>query len=88
MILNFYKKKFIQVQWYYLIFFNISHCLVIDIFYVSHNITNFGDYFSSRFLLGGNKMTWWEWKFIGFNGYIIVIFHEYNLIQIPSEFFY
>ncbi len=39
MILSFYKKKFIRIQWYYLIFLNRSHCLVINIFYVPHNIT-------------------------------------------------
>jgi len=27
------------------LFFNRSHCLVINIFYVSHNVTNFGDSF-------------------------------------------
>jgi hypothetical protein len=77
-LMNIYKIVFIQVRWYYLIFFNGSHCLVIGIFYVSHNITNFGDFFSWRFLLGGNKRTWWEWQFIQFNGCIIVIVHEYN----------
>jgi hypothetical protein len=45
MILNFYKIVFIQVQWCYLIFFNKSHCLVVGIFYVSHNITNLVDFF-------------------------------------------
>jgi hypothetical protein len=29
MILNLYKISFIKVQWYYLIFLNKSHCLVI-----------------------------------------------------------
>jgi hypothetical protein len=60
MILKVYKIVFIQVQWYYLIFFNKSHCLVIGIFHVSHNITNIGDVFSWRFLLGGNKRMWWN----------------------------
>jgi hypothetical protein len=48
MILNFYEIVFIQVQWHYLIFFNRS-CLVLGIFYVSHNITNFGDFFLEDF---------------------------------------
>jgi hypothetical protein len=38
------KKKIIQVQWYYLIFLNTS-CLVIGIFYLSHNIINFCVFF-------------------------------------------
>jgi hypothetical protein len=46
MILIFYKKIFMQVQWYYLMLFNKSHCLVIGICCVSHNITNFGNFFS------------------------------------------
>ncbi len=58
---------------------------MIGIFYVSH--ITFGDFVSSRFLLGGKKKTWWESKFIG-NGYSIIILHEYNCVQIPSENFH
>jgi hypothetical protein len=36
-------------------------------------------YFFLKIFVGWKRRTWREWKFIGFNGYIIVILHEYNL---------
>jgi len=39
MILNFYKKKFIQVQWYYLIIFLIDHIVWWLVFVMFHIIS-------------------------------------------------
>jgi hypothetical protein len=89
MILNFYKKKFIHVQWYYLIFFNRLHCLVIGIFYVSHNITNFSIFFL--------KIFYWVETNLRHDGnensldlmvILLLFFMNIICVQIPSGKFY
>jgi hypothetical protein len=50
-------------------------------------------FFSLKIFVGWKQKDMMEWKLIGFNGYIIVIFHEYNLCSnskwkiVPSLFF-
>jgi hypothetical protein len=88
MILSIYKIVFIQVRWYYLIIFNRSYCLVIGIFYVSHNIKKFGDFVSWRFLLGGNKGRDGNENLLDLMVILFLFFINIICVQIPSEKLY
>jgi len=87
MILNFYEIVFIQVQWYYLIFFNIS-CLVISIFYVSHNTTNFGDFFLEDFCWVERKGRDGNENSLDLMVILLLFFMNINCVQILREKLY
>ncbi len=58
--------------------FRIDHVWWL-VFFMFHVISQFFVIFFLKIFVGWKQKDMMEWKFIGFHGYIIVIFQEYNL---------